>query len=163
MPMIRNNPYPFEKNFYVQANPVKKSLKTKNLTKVQKPKNQESLPVIVGLKVKPDPKHKYSVALSWKFAKKNKSPIYVGRSEKPLTTKSLVLDADNLTAPPLGPHETTFRDINIPDGKYYYVVVTKAEMKKGAKLILKPNKTIPLSQSISKGCAKYTVDKKRDS
>ena len=98
----------------------------------------EELPLIKGVKVVSHPKFPNSALVTWKVSEKNKGPIYVGRYLTPLTARNLVLQADNLTVPALGNKETSFSDINIPDGTYYYVVVSHDEMLKGSKLVLRP-------------------------
>ena len=116
----------------------KKEEPKKEEPKKEEPK-KEALPAIRKLRFEPHPTKKYSIILNWEVSPDNTTPIYVGRYREPVRTRDQVLDADNLTAPPLGPQVTTFTDSKIPDGVYYYVVVTGSEMRSSSDLLLKPN------------------------
>lgn len=102
------------------------------------------LPLISDLKATVYSSRKYSVKLEWKVSPKNTTAIYVARYVRPIANRELVLDADVVSSPPLDPKTTSFIDYNIPDGTYYYVVVTSFEMstKKRLKLTAKGNYTI---------------------
>ncbi|MDH5655925.1 MAG: hypothetical protein OEZ34_08455 [Spirochaetia bacterium] len=94
-------------------------------------------PMITGLSVTRLEDDPYSVKLSWNTNLRNESPIYIARSEVPFTTRQTVMDADNITSPPLSSQETLFIDKNIPSGTYYYAILTRNEIAARGNLILK--------------------------
>lgn len=96
-------------------------------------------PVIRNLRAEKVPDDPYSVRLTWEVDPANDTAIYVGRYVRPTTSRELVLEAENISTPPLGPKETTYLDRNIPDGAYYYVVVTVYEMSARDRLRLQAN------------------------
>ncbi len=98
----------------------------------------ERFPLIRGIKVEADKEYPHSVRISWEVDPASDTAIYVGRYIRPLSTRRLVLEAENLTSPPLGPKENSYLDRNVPDGAYYYVVVTTFEMSKRDDVRLKP-------------------------
>ncbi len=117
--------------------PKKEEPKKEEPKKEEPKKAEDALPVVRALQVKRHPDQPTSLVLSWQVRPDNKAPIYVGRYREQVRTRDQVLDADNLTAPALGPQVTTFTDSKIPDGTYFYVVVTGAEMRPGYVLVLK--------------------------
>lgn len=96
-------------------------------------------PMIRQLKVVKHPKLEHSALITWKVDPRNQTAIYIGRYSRPVSTRDLVFEADNLTAPPLGPRATQYVDRNIPDGTYYYVAVTSGEVSEGGNLLMRPN------------------------
>lgn len=96
-------------------------------------------PVIRNLRAEKVADDPTSVRLTWEVDPANDTAIYVGRYVRPTTSRELVLEAENISTPPLGPKETTFLDRNIPDGAYYYVVVTVYEMSARDRLRLQAN------------------------
>ena len=96
-------------------------------------------PLIRNIRVETEREYPYSVRIRWDVDPANDTAIYVGRYIRPLATRQLILEAENLTSPPLGPRETSYVDRNIPDGTYYYVVVTTFEMSKRDTVVLQPN------------------------
>lgn len=99
----------------------------------------DRLPLIRNLRVEKleDPPH--SVRVSWEVDPANDTSIYVGRYVRPTASRELLLEAESLASPPLGPKETSFVDRNIPDGAYYYVVVTVYEVSRGQAIRLVSN------------------------
>ena len=100
---------------------------------------RKRFPLIRNLRVEQDPKFPHSYRLRWDVDAKNDTAIYVGRYIRPLSTRELILEAENLTSPPLGPQSKEYLDRDIPDGAYYYVVVTTYEMSKRSAVVLQPN------------------------
>jgi hypothetical protein len=109
---------------------------------------QNRFPLIRNIRVEPEPEFPHSVRVRWDVDPANDTAIYVGRYIRPLATRELVLEAENLTSPPLGPRETSYVDRNIPDGAYYYVVVTSFEMSKRDSVVLTPNVNYTSTPSI---------------
>ncbi|MBE7438446.1 MAG: hypothetical protein HS115_08345 [Spirochaetales bacterium] len=105
---------------------------------------------ITGIRVEKQGGH--SARISWTASPRNQSPIYIGRYSKPIDTRELLFEAENLTTPPLSASQLEFLDTNIPDGAYYYAVVTADEINSSAgpnrnRLSLRPNvnyTTVPL-------------------
>ncbi len=102
-------------------------------------KPAQDLPFIKNLKVELDPESQYSAKITWEVSAQNDTPVWVGRYIRPVTSKALVFEAYNLTSPALGPREVSFIDHNIPDGTYYYVVVTSREISREGTLVLRPD------------------------
>lgn len=102
-----------------------------------------SLPLVRNIKVEPHHEQPYTVQISWNINKANKTPIYVARYVRPIESRDLILDAELASSPPLKPGDTSFLDYNLPDGAYYYAVVTSYEMSapKRLKLTAKSNYT----------------------
>lgn len=100
---------------------------------------RKRFPLIRNLRVEKDPKFPHSYRLRWDVDAKNDTAIYVGRYIRPLSTRELILEAENLTSPPLGPQSKEYLDRDIPDGAYYYVVVTTYEMSKRNAVVLQAN------------------------
>ena len=96
-------------------------------------------PMIQQLKVVKHPSLPHSALITYKVDNRNQTAIYIGRYSRPVSTRDLVFEADNLTAPPLGPRVAQYVDRNIPDGTYYYVAVTSGEVGEGGKLVMRPN------------------------
>ncbi len=96
-------------------------------------------PMVRTLKVIKHPSLPHSALVTWTVDPRNQTAIYLGRYSRPVSTRDLVFEAENLTAPPLGPREVQFVDRNIPDGTYYYVAVTSGEVSEGGSLIMRPN------------------------
>jgi len=94
----------------------------------------------------------YSARISWSASPRNQSPIYIGRYSKPIDTRELLFEAENLTTPPLSASQLDYMDTNIPYGAYYYAIVTADEINSSAganrnRLLLRPNvnyTTVPL-------------------
>ncbi|MEQ9362635.1 MAG: hypothetical protein RIF32_00245, partial [Leptospirales bacterium] len=105
-------------------------------------------PLIRNLRVEPDREFPHSVRIRWDVDPANDTAIYVGRYIRPLATRELILEAENLTSPPLGPRSTSYIDRNIPDGAYYYVVVTTFEMSKRGTVVLQPNVNYTTTPSV---------------
>ncbi|MCR9145322.1 MAG: hypothetical protein NXI24_23990 [bacterium] len=105
-------------------------------------------PLIRNLRVEPDSEYPHSVRIRWDVDPANDTAIYVGRYIRPLATRELILEAENLTSPPLGPRSNTYIDRNIPDGAYYYVVVTTYEMSKRNTVVLQPNVNYTTTPSV---------------
>lgn len=124
------------------ANEIKKFDKRKS---INGSKPDESLtdpkislvPIITNLKAARYAEKNNSIILTWDLPSDNKFPIYVGRTQTQVVNKESVLNSDNLTAPPLSAQQKTYVDYNIPDGTYYYVVVTQGELRKDGVLVLK--------------------------
>jgi hypothetical protein len=93
--------------------------------------------VIKRLTIEKDKEHPYSARLTWEVDPANDTEIYVARFVRPPATRQLILESENLTTPPLGPKETTFLDRNMPEGSYYYAIVTGYQMSKKGTLSLK--------------------------
>ena len=96
-------------------------------------------PLVQRLKVVKHPSIPHSALVTWKVDPRNQTAIYIGRYSRPVSTRDLVFEAENLTAPPLGPREVQFVDRNIPDGTYYYVAVTSGEVGQGGRLLMRAN------------------------
>ena len=96
-------------------------------------------PMVTRLKVEKHPTLAHSSLVTWKVDPRNRTAIYIGRYSRPVSSRDLVFEAENLTAPPLGPREVQFIDRNIPDGTYYYVAVTSGEVSEGGQLIMRAN------------------------
>jgi len=79
-----------------------------------------------------------SVQLKWEVNERNESEIYVARLDEAILTHDKLLDAYNLTTPPLKSDETSFLDRGVPDGNYYYAVVTRDEVKRRGSITLIP-------------------------
>lgn len=105
-------------------------------------------PLIRNLRVEPDREFPHSFRIRWDVDPQNDTAIYVGRYVRPLATRELILEAENLTSPPLGPRSTSYVDRNIPDGAYYYVVVTTFEMSKRNTVVLQPNVNYTTTASV---------------
>ena len=124
-------------------------------------------PFITGLGIKKLDKEPYSVELTWNVSSRNESPIYVARSQNPITSRQSVMNADNLTSPPLSPQATSFIDKNVPNGEYYYAVLVKEEIAARGNIILKkganvsPEAVMILREDYTKGPPIYK-DKKLD-
>ncbi|MBX7057298.1 MAG: hypothetical protein K1X75_04485 [Leptospirales bacterium] len=99
------------------------------------------LPLIRNLRVERVDDPGYSVRLSWDVSPHNDTAIYVVRYIRPTATRELVMDADSVAYPLLGPQETTFLDRGLPDGAYYYAVVTvyEATRSQGMNLVADGN------------------------
>lgn len=105
-------------------------------------------PLIRNIRVEPDREFPHSVRIRWDVDPSNDTAIYVGRYIRPLATRELILEAENLTSPPLGPNTTSYLDRNIPDGAYYYVVVTTFEMSKRNTVVLQANVNYTTTPSV---------------
>ena len=127
----------------------KKEEPKKEEPKKEEPKKEQE-PVVRKLRFEPHPTKKYTIVLKWEVDPANKAPIYVGRYRERVRTRDQVLDADNLTAPALGPQVTTFTDSKIPDGSYYYVLVTAEEMKPSFSILLKGDQNTTTTPAIIK-------------
>lgn len=95
-------------------------------------------PRIRNLKVVQDSTYPYSAKITWDLHPQVSTPIYVVRYTRPISTKDILLNSYNLTSPPLSPNTTTFIDIDIPEGVYYYAAVTSFELSREGILVLKP-------------------------
>lgn len=95
------------------------------------------LPLIRNLKIERYPDIPFSVKITWDVDPSNTTAIYVARFIRPIDTREILLEADNITSPPLGPKETSFIDHKIPDGAYYYAVVTSYEVGERNNMVLK--------------------------
>lgn len=102
-------------------------------------KEYPDFPRIRNLKVMPDPAYPFSARITWDLHPQTSTPIYVVRYSRPISTREILLNAYNLTSPPLNSNTTTFVDIDIPEGVYYYAAVTSFELSKNGILILKPD------------------------
>ncbi|MCE9597363.1 MAG: hypothetical protein K8S54_05285 [Spirochaetia bacterium] len=99
---------------------------------------QPAVDAIKKLKVETAPaEFPYSARITWEVDPTNDTEIYVARFVRPPATKQLVLESENITTPPLGPRETSYLDRNMPEGSYYYAVVTGYQLSKRGTLVLK--------------------------
>lgn len=110
--------------------------------------------VVTGLKGEKMASDPYSVHLQWEVDPRNESPLFIARSKVQLFNHNRVLDAYNLTSPPLPADRTQFDDINIPDGEYFYAVISQAELRKRSSMPLGPDqnystKSIVIKREIS--------------
>ena len=106
----------------------------------QQPANEGgalAFPLITNIKVEPHPELPYSARISWEGNPANTTAIWVGRFVRPINSVELVFQADSIASPPLGPRETSFVDRNIPDGAYYYVIVTQYEIANRGRMLLR--------------------------
>lgn len=108
----------------------------------QKSGSKEMDPVITFLGVKKSENDPVSVELSWNVNSRNESPIFIARSNKPIQNRNDVMNAYNITSPPLSPQTKSFKDDNLPDGDYYYVVLAKEEIVGRGTLILRPGANV---------------------
>ncbi len=112
-------------------------------TPVKKPAETQQdfpdFPKIRNIRVEPDSTYPFSARISWEFHLLNNTPIYVVRYTRPISTKEILLNSYNLTSPPIDPKVNTFIDKDIPEGVYYYAVITSFELSKEGMLLLKPN------------------------
>ncbi|MCB1174491.1 MAG: hypothetical protein KDK39_13050 [Leptospiraceae bacterium] len=98
--------------------------------------NTLALPLIRNLSVAPATSRPWSMRLTWEVDPANTTGIYIARYVRPLQSRDLVLDADVVNTTPLDPKATEFIDYNIPDGTWYYVVVTSYEVSNAERLKL---------------------------
>ncbi|MFN3605286.1 MAG: hypothetical protein ACK4UJ_11315 [Leptonema sp. (in: bacteria)] len=109
-----------------------------NLSKEKTTTELSEFPRILNIKVFMDPTYPYSAKIVWDAHPQTSTPIYVVRYSKPISTKEILLNSYNLTSPPLEPFVRSFVDKDLPEGVYYYAVVTSFELSREGVLILKP-------------------------
>jgi hypothetical protein len=105
-------------------------------------------PKIRNLTVVPEPGEPYSAKISWDLYPDASTPIYVVRYSKPITNRALLLEAYNLTSPPLAPGTTVFLNRDMPEGVYYYAVVTAFELSRDGRLELRPGQNYTVTPFI---------------
>lgn len=110
-----------------------------NKEQPQEQKPDQTLPFLRGIKIEPYGNITRSIRITWQVQPNSDTPIWVGRYIRPVVSKNLVFEAYNLTSPPLGPKETEFIDRNLPDGTFYYVIVTSRELSRDGTLQLLPD------------------------
>lgn len=86
-----------------------------------------------------------SVEISWRVHPENDTAIYIVRYNRPISDEERLFNALNITSPPLGPQETNFVDRGLPEGTYYYAVVTSWEISRDGTLVLEPNQNFSKS------------------
>lgn len=122
----------------LQPQPTTPTQPTRETAQPTDQRPQPAVDAIRKLKIEAaPPEHPYSVRISWEVDPTNDTEIYVARFVRPPSTKQLVLESENITTPPLGPKETSFLDRNMPEGSYYYAVVTGFQLSKRGTLVLK--------------------------
>lgn len=101
--------------------------------------------VIRNISVRRDPSSKNSARIRWTLGKSNTSPIYIGKLNRPIIDSQTLREAINITPGGLKPETHVYVDRNLPEGSYYYVVVTLNEIKKSDKLRLVPEQNFTVS------------------
>lgn len=115
--------------------------KTENKTEPKTEPEEVKQPardLIRNIRGEKDVEHPYSARITWEVDPSNDTEIYIVRYVRPPATRALVLEAESLANPPLGPKEAVFLDRNMPEGSYYYAIVTGYQMSKRATLAMKP-------------------------
>ncbi|MBU44851.1 MAG: hypothetical protein CMN76_16640 [Spirochaetaceae bacterium] len=100
----------------------------------QRPEGDSGYPRIRNLTVTPDARYSNTAKISWDAHPDLTSAVYVIRYSRPITTRALVLDSYNLTPEPLKPGQNNFIDKDIPQGYYYYAVVSTHELSPDGRL-----------------------------
>ncbi len=108
-----------------------------NTSNLQMDPADPGFPKVRNLTVTPEPGQPYTAKLSWDLYPDASTPVYVVRYSKPITNRALLLEAYNLTSPPLAAGTKVFLNRNMPEGVYYYAVVTAFELSREGRLELR--------------------------
>lgn len=89
---------------------------------------------VQNLHVARHPSRPSSARITWDYSDANDSAVYVARFSRPINSRERLMQAYNLTSPPLDAATASFDDIEIPEGTYYYAVVTAHEVSPDGQL-----------------------------
>ncbi len=76
------------------------------------------------------------VWIRWEVSPSNRSPILVKRSKRPMSTARLIREGRTVNVSALTPQTPIFVDRNVPEGVYYYAVITWGQRSRLENLIL---------------------------
>lgn len=109
-----------------------------NTTNPQMNPADPGYPKVRNLTVVPEPSEPFTAKISWDLYPDASTPVYVVRYSKPIANRAILLEAYNLTSPPLAAGTQVFLNRDMPEGVYYYAVVTAFELSRDGRLELKP-------------------------
>jgi hypothetical protein len=102
--------------------------------------------LVRSINIEADKFEPYSARIQWAFLNPPKSGIFIGRSNVPLINEETLQKAVNITGDGLSANALTFLDKNLPNGVYYYIVLTGEDLENKIGLPFTPNEnfsTIP--------------------
>ena len=102
-----------------------------------------------------------SIFISWTSYRKNTSPIIIKRYSRPMSTPRLLRYGVKITQESLGPDETNYTDRGLPNGVYYYAVVTERELATTKLLYLKEGENYTHTPIIVYNRSGYTPPRKQ--
>ncbi len=85
--------------------------------------------LVQGISAEADPFEKNAARIQWKLAVPSKTGIFIGRSNVPIINEETLQKAVNISGDGLSPGATSFLDKNLPDGVYYYIVLTGEDLE----------------------------------
>ena len=109
---------------------------------------KEELPMVRDLKSEIVGEAADTVKLTWTLAPGSDTVLYVVRYARPISTRERLFEAYNLTSPPLKTGTLEFSDEKIPEGTYYYAVISSYEVSLNEKIKLEDGKNF-LSAPVS--------------
>lgn len=94
-------------------------------------------PRIRNITVRPDPSEKNTARITWEAHPDLSTPVYVVRFTRPISTKEVLMESYAITTPPLKSGERAFVDRDLPQGAFYYAVVSTFELGQEGRLELR--------------------------
>lgn len=117
-------------------------------TQLQQTSTDLGFPKIRNITVVPEPTQPFTAKISWDLYPDSTTPIYVVRYSKPISTKELLLEAYNLTSPPLKAGSTVLLNRDLPEGVYYYAAVTAFELSTDGRVDMRAGQNYTVSPFI---------------